>query len=577
MIADILPPSGLRDLRALRGENPAARAVHVADLYCGAGGTSTGLLEACAESGFAPQLTAINHWPVAIATHTANHPTHRHLCTSIDDVNPRELYPNGGLDILWGSPECIFFSTARGGKPINDQRRASPWCILRWAEALQPPVIMIENVKEFTKWGPLNVKGRPIKAREGETFIAWTRALESQGYKVEWRVLCAADYGDPTTRERLFIQAVRGRRQIIWPEPTHHDPRKIAKRKNQGELSLGSHNMDATSRCRSWVAAKEIIDWSDKGTSIFKRKKPLAPKTLDRIMIGLKKFGLAPFILPHPRTHGDGPRNIDNPLNTVTATSSDMMLCQPYIIPQHRGGEQARDINKPVPTITTTSRGIGVAQPYLVELHGTSTAHNVDKPLGTVTAGGGHFALAEPFLIEVNHGDNGHRGNSKRRAKSIHEPFGTVTSKRGVAICNPFIIGIDHRSGNGDAQRADEPLTTVITKQKHALCEPYLVQYNGSSDAQPITAPMGTVTTRDRFGLCEPIIVEDKHGKRYYVDILFRMLKWRELARAQGFHDTYKFTGKATDIVKQIGNAVPRNLAKALGKSALQSLHSNQR
>ena len=155
-----------------------------ADLYCGAGGTSTGLVDAAAALGLSVELTAINHWDVAVATHTLNHPGARHLCAGLDSVNPHHLYSEGELFLLWASPECIFHSRARGGRPINDQARATAWCVVRWAEALRPPIILVENVKEFEDWGP---KGRPIAARRGEIFHAWIAALEAIGYRAQRR------------------------------------------------------------------------------------------------------------------------------------------------------------------------------------------------------------------------------------------------------------------------------------------------------------------------------------------------------------------------------------------------------
>lgn len=118
----------------------------IADLFCGAGGTSEGACEAAIACGRTPKLTAINHWPVAVATHTANHPGARHYCASLDSLNPRDLFREGELDLLWASPECTHHSQARGGKPINDQSRATAWCVTRWAEALRPTTILVENV-----------------------------------------------------------------------------------------------------------------------------------------------------------------------------------------------------------------------------------------------------------------------------------------------------------------------------------------------------------------------------------------------------------------------------------------------
>lgn len=379
----------------------------IADLFCGAGGTSTGAIEAARACGHTPKLTAVNHWPVAVATHEANHPDARHFCASLDALNPRELFKEGELDLLWASPECTHHSQARGGKPINDQSRATAWCVTRWAEALRPTWILVENVPEFQTWGPIGSNGRPLASRKGEVFRAWVSTLEALGYQVDWRVLRAADYGDPTTRERLFVQAVRGRRRIVWPDPTHCPA---------GETDLfGTRKPWATSR-------DEVIDWSIPMRSIFGRKKPLAPKTLERIREGLEAHGGSAIIAMEHGAFGLA-----------------------YLLPQGGGGA-LRPVTEPCPTVTT--------------------------------------AGAISLILEYY--------------------------------------------GNGRARSVDEPLPTV--------------------------------TTRDRFAL-----IQAQGG-----DVLFRMLRWPELARAQGFLPNYRFTGKVQEITKQIGNAVPRRLARAIVAAAIR-------
>lgn len=397
----------------------------IADLFCGAGGTSAGAVEAVHHLGHTPSLTAINHWPRAIETHTANHPGARHLCTGIDSVNPRDLFAEGELDLLWASPECTHHSRARGGRPMSDQSRATAWCVTRWAEALRPPVILIENVPEFVEWGPIGSNGLPLQSRKGETFEAWKNALRSLGYKVDHRILCAADYGDPTTRTRLFVQAVRGRRKIVWPEATH----------------AAFPDLLAT---RPWrTAADSVIDWTLPAPPISKRKRPLAPRTMQRIREGLAKFG------------GEA-----------------------FLVAMEHGG-RTLPASLPMPTVTTARGGaIGVA--YLLKLRG---------------------------------GSSGHMASS---IKSVNEPIGTVTA-----------------SGN-----------------HHAL----IVEYYGNGQARSVTDPLPTVTCRDRFAL-----VSASGG-----EIGFRMLQPHELALAQGFPAHYLFTGTKTDQVKQIGNAVPRRLARAI-------------
>lgn len=200
---------------------PSPRPLRAVDLFCGAGGTSTGLALAAERLGLEVDLLAVNHWATAIETHRRNHPWARHLCKSLHEVNPREAVPDGRLQLLIAAPECVFHSVARGGRPINDQMRMSAWQIVDWLSALYVERVLIENVREFRDWGPLGATGRLLKARKGETYRAFLAAIRSLGYRVEDRVLNAADYGDPTTRERLFILARRGTRRITWPAPTH--------------------------------------------------------------------------------------------------------------------------------------------------------------------------------------------------------------------------------------------------------------------------------------------------------------------------------------------------------------------
>lgn len=476
---------------------------HIADLFCGAGGTSAGAVEAIAAMGRTPRLTAINHWDVAVATHTANHPTARHLCTGVDSVNPRDLYREGELDLLWASPECTHHSIARGGKPINDQSRATAWCVVRWAEALRPPVILIENVPEFQSWGPIGSRGQPLASRKGETFRAWLAALESLGYKTDYRLLCAADYGDPTTRTRLFVQAVRGRRKIVWPHPTH------------------SRDGDLLST-RRWRSAREVIDWSLPSQSIWKRKKPLAENTRKRIAAGLRTFGGAAFLATVSHGGGDNRRvkSLDGPMGTVTA-KNNKALVQPFIVPidNASSGARAESVDNPLSTVIASNPRHGLCEPFLVEMRNNKTFSSVDLPLSTVTAGGRHHGLVEAFLVEYY--------------------------------------------GNGRAQPIDDPLPTVTTRERFALVEPFLIPQHGGGSPRRVSDPVPTVATKGAISLIEPIIIEID-GRPHLLDIRFRMLQPSELAAAQGFASDYQFTGNKTEITRQVGNAVPRRLARAL-------------
>lgn len=367
--------------------------IRAADLFCGAGGTSTGLAQACEELGLGRvQLTAVNHWPVAIESHAANHPWANHLCESLDTIDPRKV-TGGKLDVLLASPECTHHSIARGGRPMSDQSRSTAWHVLRWAEALRPRCVIVENVREWQTWGPLGANGRPLKRRRGETFVAWVQALVSLGYRVEHRVLQAADYGDPTTRQRLFVVATRGRAGVRWPTPSHaQDPGLFA-----GEIER-------------WRPARDIIDWDLAGRSIFGRTRPLAEKTIERIAAGMRRFGWPePFLV---MLYGTGTaRTLDLPLPTVTAKGGHLGLVEPFILPHRQFKEM--------------------------------TVDSLDDPLRTVTANNGGGALVRPFLAPFF----GERAGQEPRTHDIDEPAPAVTSHGAGGVCRPFLVKYNGRGG----------------------------------------------------------------------------------------------------------------------------------
>lgn len=555
------------------------RNIRAADLFCGAGGTSSGLLDACTELGLKLNLLAINHWPIAIETHSANHPYAEHLCESLDVVAPRKVVPSGKLDILVASPECTHHSNARGGKPMSDQLRASAWHVARWAEALQVKSILIENVREFRDWGPLDSKGRPVKKRKGELYGAFLNALRAMGYVVEDRILNAADYGDPTSRRRLFIIARLARKRVTWPEPSHSP--------KGAETLFG--------RLPAYRTAREIIDWENKGQSIFNRAKPLSPNTMRRIMAGLDKFSGLPFVLGQqsgaaPRSvedplptvagagaisltqpfivgcggpHGAGrPKSIDQPLGTVLG-EDHRALVEPFIVPYHleHEGQAARthSIDDPLPTMGTSPL-FGVAEPYLIKLYGTSNGASADEPVPTITGQGGHLGIAEPFIMQMEHSTRA--SGDSRRVHSTDRPLPTLTAQAAFGVVEPFIVQGEH-TGRDPVCSVDAPMPGITSKAHFGLAQPYLVQYNGTARPQSVDDPLGTVTSVDRFGLCIPTT-----NGYAIIDILFRMLDLGELARAHSL-DSYIFAGTKRDGVKQVGNSVPRRLAKALCMAAL--------
>lgn len=467
--------------------------IKAADLFCGAGGTSQGLLMAANDMGVGLELVAVNHSNIAIETHSINHAYAKHLCTGLDNVDPRQLVPGGHLHILCASPECTHHSNARGGKPMSDQSRSSAWHILRFAEALYIDNIICENVSEFLHWGPLSKNGRPLKSKKGRLFEQFINSLKALGYKVEWRLLNCADYGDPTTRKRLFVLARRGNKKIRWPEPTHVPPKVLA---NPGLF---------VEERKPWRTAREIIDWSIPSQSIFDRKKPLCHNTLRRIEAGLKRFC-----------------GID--LDLRRCFLKDL---RPFLI-VFRNNQDAISLNVPVPTLTTSGANFGLILPFLV-----------------------------PNFTE--------RDGQAPRIHSIDDPSPTVTSHGAGALVTPFLVTVNHgESGGSRCHTVDAPLSTVTGSLGDALVQPFLIEYYGTLNMSSIDSPVPTATTKERFGWVEASVA------RFCLDIRFRMLQPIELARAQGFPDSYRFSGSKKDVVKSIGNAVPPNTAHALVMEVLR-------
>lgn len=484
--------------------------IRVADLFCGAGGASTGLLQAADARGVSVDLVAVNHWPTAVQTHTVNHPSARHYCRSIEDLRPEEACPSGKLDLLIAAPECVHFSTARGGRPMSDQSRASAWHLLRWLEVLRVEHVLIENVPEFQTWGPLGAHGRPLKSRKGETFRAFITALESLNYRVEYRVLNAADYGGVTTRRRLFLQARRGRKPIVWPVQTHS--------RTGGKDLFGG--------LKKWRAAREVIDWSLPSESIFTRKRPLKPATIRRILEGLRRFGgpqVQPFLVQ--LTHGGRLQSVDEPLRTLTtANRGEIGIAEPFVLGQ-QSCAVARPVSEPVPTVSTAG-AISLIQPVVTVLRNNAHGQPVDGPLQTVTAGGQHAGLAQPFIV----------------------PFRSDNDGRTPRV--------------GDLAA---PLHTITTENPIGLAEPFLTKYTSTGSAYSVEQPIDTITTKDRYGLVQPVI------DGMALDIRFRMLQPHELSAAMSFPQGYAFTGTKGDTVKQIGNAWDVAMGRALAGSILEA------
>lgn len=536
----------------------------IVDNFAGGGGASTGIELA---TGYSVDI-AINHDPEAIKMHKANHPNTKHYCENVWTVDPVKACNGYPVGLAWFSPDCKHFSKAKGGKPKDKNIRGLAWVALRWAGLVRPRVIMLENVEEFKTWGPLNRRHHPIRAKQGKTFERFVQQLRELGYEVEFRELIAADYGAPTMRKRFFMVARCDGKPIVWPEPTHGPA-------DSEEVKAGL--------LKPYVGAYTQLDFSLPCPSIFdtaeeiKRKygiravRPLAPKTMERIARGLKKFVL------------------NNP--------------EPFIIQCNHGGERRpNDIREPMPTITG-KHGYGIVEPYMVQCKYNNEAQDVQKPIGTLTTVGSHL-LVEPYMVQI-----GQTGFTKDRSKDVREPLTTIVSKNEHCLISPTLIqyhsetaqgevrgqGIDdplmtvdgsnryglvtsflskfYKSGIGQDER--EPLHTITTSAGHfGEVRAFLIKYYGQGTGQDVKEPLDTVTSRDRFGL---VTINGTDYK--IVDIGLRMLEPKELYGCQGFPDDYiidhDYTGKTyprSEQVQRCGNAVCPPIPAALVKANLPEL-----
>ena len=546
----------------------------IVDNFAGGGGASTGIEMA---TGMSVDI-AINHDPEAIKMHKANHPSTRHYCESVWDVDPIKACKGHPVGLAWFSPDCKHFSKAKGGKPKDKNIRGLAWVTCRWAALVHPRVIMLENVEEFKTWGPLNRSHSPIKKKQGEAFKKFVRQLEELGYEVQTKELVAADYGAPTKRKRFFMVARCDGQPITWPEHTHAPA-------DSEEVKKGL--------CKPYVGACTEIDFSLPCPSIFdtseeiKEKygiravRPLATKTMERIARGLKKFVLdnaEPFIVQcnHSGANWDYCRNMNEPLPTITAKHG-FGIVEPIISPymgtnttNHPGG----DCRDPIHTITTGNQQCVVA-PTLIQYHSETADNDVrgqklDQPLNTVD-GSNRYGLVTSFLHKYY--DGGYQG----AGDTLANPLPTITAWDHNSICAASLIQLNNHCDGRDIK---EPLPTITAGDGHfGEVRAFLIKYYGECTGQDIKAPLDTVTSHDRFGLVTV------NGVDYQiVDIGLRMLEPRELYGCQGFPDDYiidhDYTGKKysrTEQVKRCGNAVPPPFARALVKANLPELCNHER
>ncbi|MBO8132478.1 DNA cytosine methyltransferase [Dickeya fangzhongdai] len=539
----------------------------VVDNFAGGGGASTGIEIAIGRS----VDIAINHDPNAIAMHTTNHPDTLHYCESVFDIDPIAATAGRPVGLAWFSPDCRHFSKAKGSKPVQREIRGLAWIVLRWALAVRPRVMMLENVEEFKTWGPLITDAdgsqRPDPARAGETFEAFCsmlgagvpaehpalaecceflgvtldsepaqRLVSGLGYAVDHRELRADNYGTPQRRKRFFMVIRCDGQPIVWPTPTHGDPKS-------SEVQRG--------QLKPWRTAADCVDWSIPASSIFERKKPLADNTLRRVAKGLWRHVLTnaePFIVTNttghpgagiddplptvttgghhmlgqavlaPFTAGAGgpkysgkPVAIDRPFGTITA-DNHRALVSPVLTPfltEHANASNQRNmpVSEPMRTLCAQVKGghFSVVAPTMIPLRGTSEAqlfgHSVERPLSTVTASGAHHAIAAVHLAHLTH-------HGDRAGTSPDEPLPTVTAAhRGEqAMITASLVDMGHgescstgaRRWSVGVRSLETPLNTVTASASpSALTMALFEQANGGfydGDGNAADVPMSTLT-----------------------------------------------------------------------------------
>lgn len=552
----------------------------IVDLFCGAGGVTTGFVQAEMEgTSLAKVIACVNHDPKAIQSHWRNHPEVKHFEEDIRtlDLEPlvklvqynRKKYPNALL-ILWASLECTNFSKAKGGLPRDADSRTLADHLPRYSSALRPDYIMIENVVEFMSWGPLNEKGKPVSRKNGQDWLRWRAEMRGDTYpnsqdwnfRDEWCELNSANFGAYTSRNRLFGVFARPWLPIVWPESTHVKVR-LPKSKPYTTSIFEDRRLP-------WKAVKEVLDFSDEGTSIFNRDKSLSDKTLERIFAGLVKYvanGDTSFIQKHfSGKPNDKNVSVDGPTGTITtkahqslvqakfllkynstnketgkhvppsvdepapvvSTQGRLGLVQPKFLTHYYGtGGQHSSVENPAPTIPTKARTALISPEFLTIYNGKSECRNVDDP-APVIACNDRLALVQPFLMPTNF-DN--------QPKSVEGPCPTVTANRKHHyLVNP--------QWGGHPGSVEAPCPVIIARQDKAPL--YLVQLENGPFSVPI------------YDSDSEIMIQIKQFMALYniVDIKMRMLRVHELLKIQGFPADYKLEGNQADQKKFIGNSV---------------------
>lgn len=578
------------------------------DLFCGAGGTSTGVEAARVNNEKCAKVIAcVNHDANAIASHAANHPEAMHFTEDIRtlELSPlvshldrmKKLYPSAFV-VLWASLECTNFSKAKGGQPRDADSRTLAEHLFRYIEAIKPDYIQIENVEEFMSWGPMDENGKPISMYKGDDYTRWVANVKLHGYDFEYRVLNAADFGAYTTRKRFFGIFAKKGLPIVFPEPTH--------------VKVPTGNL------KKWKPVKDVLDFSDEGISIFERKKPLSEKTLERIYAGLIKFvagGKEAFMVKWnsmSRTGKYQAPGVDEPCHAVTCQNRLGVARVSFLSKYFSGHPESKNISVegPAHTIKCKDNHALIISDFLAVYYGNGdNVRSVDSPAPTVTTKD-RLSLVSPFFM------NYYTGGGQLSEAGQPCPALTTVPKR-------HLVFIDQQFGRSRPAGTDKPLGTLTTNPKYSLvnCLPWIMNTNFNNIGSSIEQPAQTITAnrkwhylmnpqfqsagasinRPCFTLIArmdkrpPYLVVTESGwvaieiyctdslmtrkiKEFMalygiVDIKMRMLKISELKRIMGFPVDYVLIGTQSNQKKFIGNAVEVNMARVLCLALARKLH----
>lgn len=529
-------------------KNPETIRYIVVDLFCGAGGTTTGFAQAKDKEGNQIAIIAacVNHDHKAIRSHWENHPEVYHfeedirileLSPLVEIVNSyRILYPNAKV-VLWASLECTNFSKAKGGQSRDADSRTLADHLDRYVIALNPDYVQIENVVEFMSWGPLNKNGKPVSMKSGIDWMRWREHIKSFGYRDDWRELNSADFGAYTSRNRLFGCFAKNSLPIVWPEPTHS-------KTGSNKTTLFGNDL------KKWNAVKDLLDFDDEGESIFNRKKPLVENSLKRIYAGLIKEvagGKSAFLAQYNSGKGRF-TSLDRPCNTLP-TANRFSLVQTAFITKYFSGRpmnKIASVNNPLATITTAANQalVNVKPVFLTKYYGTGKGYkSINDPLDTIPTKD-RFSLVQAHWLDKQYsGEHNHQ--------SIDKPAGTIltSDKHALMTVKGFIYNPSH---GGHTMHLEQPCATIIARQDKAPL--YFIQYTIDESVRIEIYKEDSET-----------MVKIKEFMAMYgiSDIRMRMLKVSELKLIQGFPEEYKLYGNQSDQKKFIGNSVVPHVVKA--------------